>query len=469
MTQCKHYRICGRDALDGEDLCILHSQNPEKGRKAFDEALAEHRKVKGDDFQHFVFPALADFSKTEFKERANFMLVWFRDESRFDEAQFSGTADFNGSLFHGKTWFENAKFNNGALFSMTQFPGGAEFTAAQFDSRTSFGLAKFAQSARASFQHAQFTGKTDFFSSTFGETAFMSARFTGPVEFFHTEFIGKANFAATEFASKCRFINVQFKSGANFHGSRFTGQTLIATVSELGGYGLPPILSGGEVDFRDVLIYPLDTISIRNADLAQSRFLGTDLRKAEFVGVKWPKKGGRFRVYDEDAPLEGQTRAWHDIEHLYRQLKQNYEDRKDYERASDFHYGEKEMRRRNKEGTPLGLRVLLNLYWLVSGYGERWVRPLLWFIAFLGAFTIGYLWRGLLKFQTATPSGALKYVDFTHFLDVLVCSLQVMILLKPGYFETYDVWGRLIYTAQSVLGPILIGLFALAVRQRLKR
>jgi uncharacterized protein YjbI with pentapeptide repeats len=465
MPPCKYHRICGRDALNGEDLCILHSRSPEKDKKAFDEALEEHRKGKGDNFSYFVFPALADFSKTEFKERADFMLVWFRDESRFDEAKFSGMANFTGTLFDGKTRFQETKFNNGAVFS-AQFADGAEFNAAQFDSRTSFSSAKFNQSAQASFQHAQFTGKTDFFSSTFGETAFMWARFTGPVEFFHTKFIGKANFAATEFASQCRFINVQFNSGANFHGARFTAQTLIATISELGGYGLPAVFSGGEVDFRDVTIYPLDTISIRNADLGQSRFLGTDLRKAEFVGVKWPKKGGRFRVHDEDAQLsEGQTRAWHDIEHLYRQLKQNYEDRKDYERASDFHYGEKEMRRKNPE-TSRGLWLLLILYWLVSGYGERWIRPLVWAAALLVVCAILYLFLGV---SPKNGGAALAWTSGRDWLESLLYSFRVMTILRPDDLVPVGLTAKFLSAIQSILGPIILGLFALAVRQRLKR
>ena len=71
-----------------------------------------------------------------------------------------------------------------------------------------------------------------------------------------------------------------------------------------------------------------------------------------------------------------------------------YEDRRDYERAGDFHYGEKEMRRRNKE-TAWGLRIFLWLYRLFSGYGERYLPPLFWAgLLFVGS-TIGYWWWGL--------------------------------------------------------------------------
>ena len=73
---------------------------------------------------------------------------------------------------------------------------------------------------------------------------------------------------------------------------------------------------------------------------------------------------------------------WEQVERLYREVKQNYNDHRDYARAGDFHYGEKEMQRLNCR-TPLSLWVFLCLYWMVSGYGERFLRPLLWAVGLL--------------------------------------------------------------------------------------
>jgi hypothetical protein len=44
-----------------------------------------------------------------------------------------------------------------------------------------------------------------------------------------------------------------------------------------------------------------------------------------------------------------------------------------------------------------------------------------------------------------------------------------MLLLKPDELEPGAESARLIITVQSVIGPILFGLFGLALRQRLKR
>jgi len=130
------------------------------------------------------------------------------------------------------------------------------------------------------------------------------------------------------------------------------------------------VFSDAYVDFSELTIDPLDKLSFRDADLQKCIFLDTDLRKVEITGSIWPLIEIRFGVYDEIAPLQPKAeRQFSRIERLYRELKQNYEDRRDYERAGDFHYGEKEMRRQNPD-TPRTSKVLLNLYRLSSGYGE---------------------------------------------------------------------------------------------------
>ena len=63
---------------------------------------------------------------------------------------------------------------------------------------------------------------------------------------------------------------------------------------------------------------------------------------------------------------------------------------------------------------------------------------------------------------------ALSARDVSSWLDAALYSLQVMTFLRP---QDYILTGlsKAIYTAQSLLGPLLLGLFALTVRQRLKR
>lgn len=90
-----------------------------------------------------------------------------------------------------------------------------------------------------------------------------------------------------------------------------------------------------------------------------------------------------FRNYRSVAKLEEKIPRWRDqwalLSRAYRDLKTAYEENKDYIYASDFHYAEKEFRRINYE-VPRQIRIQLQLYWLVSGYGERVLRPIWWFL-----------------------------------------------------------------------------------------
>jgi len=52
-------------------------------------------------------------------------------------------------------------------------------------------------------------------------------------------------------------------------------------------------------------------------------------------------------------------------------------------------------------------------------------------------------------------------------LSALHYSFRVMTLLKPDELEPMG-FAKVIQTLQSLLGPLFLGLFALAVRQRLK-
>jgi hypothetical protein len=154
---------------------------------------------------------------------------------------------------------------------------------------------------------------------------------------------------------------------------------------------------------------------------------------------------------------------WEQIELLYRELKQNHEDRRNYARAGDFHYGEKEMQRRNPK-TSRSLKFFLRLYWIVSGYGERFLLPLGWALGLLLVATVTYLWLGLV------PKGGGPSLQWGNYKDLgltIDYGLRVMTLLRPDDLVPVG-YARYVHTLQSLLGPLFLGLFALAVRQRLK-
>jgi uncharacterized protein YjbI with pentapeptide repeats len=442
MPECEHFEICGLDAEENteEDLCILHSQNPEKNKEEFDEALAAHRKKHEHNFQHFVFPGHVDcFKGATFAEWARFFHATFCQGADFSRTKFSEGADFSRATFTGYAKFFGATFTRNTKFSRATFTRWADFRVARFNDRTSFARATFTEGV--SFSDGEFMAHAAFSNAKFmTDASFVGAKFTEGADFSGTSFGNVAEFVRARFLGRTRFLSRQEK------------------VKHI------PIFFGTLVNFREVDMAP-DSVVFQNADLRKCHFLGTDLRKAEFTSVKWPEIGGRFRVYDEDVELsDGETRPWPLIEQLYRQLKQNHEDRRDYKRAGDFHYGEEEMRRNSPE-TPRGLWFFLTLYWLVSGYGERCLRPLICAVGVVVLSTFLYLFWGL---HPKEGGSALVWTSLCDWPQAAHYSFQVMTLLKPDDLVPVG-YAKAVRTFETLAGPILLGLFTWTLKQRLLR
>lgn len=422
--KCKHFDICHRD----EDIlklvngyCILHARG-EKSAQAFTRALEAHRETSS-DFRFFVFPT-----------------------ARFSDERFDRPAQFSYAIFPPNTHFVGTHFTQAVEFNHAQFTGSAVFQHAKFDQK-------------AHFIDARFGGSADFDGATFLAEGYLTgATFSGRLSFFKTHFAQRASFGGAEFSGIAEFFETTFGGETSFCRTIFRGQSLFQ--------GLPGTLIFQEsaVDFSQVTGVA-ETIRFRHADLRQCRFDGTDCRRIEFTNVRWPRQSGRTAIFDEIAwPKDSEKRShWSVVERLYRELKQNHEDRRDYERAGDFHYGEKEMRRRNLD-TPAWLRGILFLYWLLGGYGERISRPLVWIIGVLVYCAVVYVWGGL------APEGSSDAtMTFGEFPQALRYSFEVMFFLKPDDLAPQAPAGQWLRAIESVLGPIFLGLFALALRQRLRR
>ena len=504
MEKCKYHNVCElyADADPEAGLCILHSQNPNKDKYLFNTALEKHRMENGGDFRLIFFSEKADFSEATFPGDVVFSGATFSGDVDFSEAKFSGKAYFFMAKLSGKANFSQATFSEMGQFPRAEFSGDADFSEATFSGHAAFFMAEFSEMAifsrvtfseMATFRMAEFSGDGDFSGAKFSEMAdFGEAMFSGKATFVMAEFSGNADFSRATFSGSTYFPGATFSGDADFSQSEFSGRrtyfpraTFLGRAMFLGRAILidayakdkaSPILKDkvipifsevkNEVDFRGVNVSPTQELIFRDADFSKCLFGQTDLRKAEFTGVSWPKPGKRFQVYDEICPLRpSETRRWDHIERLYRELKRNHEDRRDYERAGDFHYGEKQMRRKSPE-TPFLLKCLLTLYWTVSGYGERYIRPLVCAFVLLVASTCGYLILGIAPNKAVTPLALTNPKDWLH---VGLYSLQVMTLLRPMDLVPLTVAATGVKVFQSLLGPIIIGLFALAIRQRLKR
>ncbi len=511
MAQCEHYQVCERDALDGHDgKCILHSENPDKDSEAFLEALEKHQQ-HGLDFRWMVFPGEIDFREQTLKEKSYFDDAIFKDRALFMGTNFQKTASFRRATFEGEVFFMDADFEQKADFWKTTFKKNVDFSNSSFEEKNTRGR------HISNFESADFLGETVFDGSIFkcganfsevnfwDEARFKNAVFEGDSSFWHVTFDGwtcflHSNFAqwtSFEFAhfTKASFVNTTFERGVSFecafrNGNQIQFESVNFTGCEFGGNGLfagdehgDQIFANGDVKFRDVTLEEDASLHFRYADLSNCQFLRTDLRNAEFTGVKWREEVSsdgwlfeewfsRIGLYDEvheqnqDQEDESSERdnsetdipPWSEIERLYRQLKRNYEERGDFPRGGDFHIGEKEARRRNPE-TRWGPWFLLTVYRALSKYGERALPATFWLLGLVPALALFYF---LLGASTCTLCGSVSYSE------ALLSSMEATFYpVRPVEFQGF--WPQLLSIIQRVASPIIITLLALALRQRVKR
>ncbi|MDP3024771.1 MAG: pentapeptide repeat-containing protein [candidate division Zixibacteria bacterium] len=481
------------------------------------------------DFTGSTFKDYANFSGATFQGEASFEVATFQKEIHFEGVTFNGVANFErtsirqgvsfkstvfnseayfgGAVFQILASFEKASFGRAANFENSFFQNGADFTGATFKNRTNFKEANFKEDAI--FVGTKFKGKTSFENAVFQmEARFISAYFESEADFsggfFQKEaffanviFQNKAGFARTTFQGQTKFVKNTFEFPVSFFRASFIEETTFSSAGEvifpynfsetiltLGEEDTKRVMFEKEVDFRNVKFLKPEKVSFRKVDLSKFRFLGTDLRKVEFVDVGWYKEKGRGRnkIYDEVSPDPGTKKFDYPlISQMYKRLRANYEDNLNYAEAGDFHIGEMEMRRKGEKN--FFNKCIVWAYKLISNYGESYWRPLLcWILPILLLFPLLFMYSGIEQITSRQSPYMIHYQfnlstislsnagDFIKdYLKSFVYSLSVFSLVREKLYRPISNLGHFWMVLESIFSPTLIAFFLLALRRRFKR
>lgn len=356
---------------------------------------------------------------------------------------------FRKSVFYDIVEFTNIKVNHFQIVDKTIFMESASFNNLEID-------------------HG-FLGKSEFknilkiFKTTFSEA----------IEFYALTLENEFSFNSCRFKGTTLFLELKGNcSKYDFSRSYFSGKTLFAGSEE------NKLFFGKSVLFLSTTLNPSNVVSFRNVDLSKCQFLDTDLRGIEFTDVIWPKLNNRSVVFDEfdlqkNKLNKNYNYPWEKIERLYRELKHNYEDRKDYARSGDFNFAEKEIRLNNPK-TSKSEKFLIFLYKLFSGYGEEVLKPFFWLISIFIFSTFFYLVFGMSyidsakKVHTIDLDNLVQNFNLKNLMGVCLYSLRTMFFLLPPNLEIIGD-SYFVNTIERLLSPLFLTLFALAIRQKLKR
>jgi hypothetical protein len=460
------------------------------------------------------------FNETNFDDDAYFEGATFGDDVEFGiyaeheppGAHFGGNAIFDRAHFMSSATFDTVRFNRDALFRECNFGGWLTCTRTEFDGNLSLNGACFAEGTifrQSTFGAARFLGPMAAGKSVLLEYCSFNERvlieIAAPhVSFTHTRFTVGANIrlrhaAITLDGAEFGSVSTLAKSGERFS---FYGapqphpQVQMLNEEVVLSPGLPRITSVRNVDLAtlvvvDILLAPCWFTGAHNID--KLRIEGSNLFALTPRGLKfgwtvppvwwWTRRQTLVEEHAWRASLSSSRRAcWHPIEcrqlewvkkdvdkspvttspgqvtTLYRSLRKAQEDSKNEPGAADFYYGEMEMRRADHQ-TPLAERVILWLYWLVSGYGLRGLRALFFLIVVvLGAARL----LEFVGFNGSNPS----------FQEALIYSAQSAISMTSNnkvLTERINSNGEALQIALRLIGPVLIGLALLSLRNRVKR
>ncbi|WP_063761153.1 pentapeptide repeat-containing protein [Streptomyces sp. NRRL S-237] len=482
------------------------------------------------------FEAETTFEKARFDGAAGFYTTHFT-ATVFDEVQFSGETVFSGAFFAGEVRFDRAQFSGGVGFGHARFLGDAAFEETHFAGEAVFSQAQFSDLAR--FGGARFTTLAWFgpFVAARG-VGLSGAIFEAPVTLeiaaptvscVRTRWNSTATLRLRHAIVNLKDAVLSAPVAVTAHPTRFT--VFRGAVDEG--------LLTGSPDVRVASVQGVDAahLVLTDIDLSDCLFAGAfhldQLRlegRCTFATVPhgWHRRGilpvrwTRRRTLAEEhhwrahcagqptvepdhppAPHVWRTGPGHpdadltpdpeDVSATYRQLRKAFEDGKNEPGASDFYYGEMEMRRHDRRddgtGTPPGERGLLHAYWLLSGYGLRASRALTWLLAAMSLTVLLLMLWGLpaegpkQKATGTVPAGGGKVtfvidkddpknptrdrLTVKRFDKALSVTLNSVVFRSSG--QDLTTAGTYIEMASRLLEPSLLALAVLAVRGRVKR
>jgi hypothetical protein len=398
----------------------------------------------------------------------------------------------------GSALCERASFPDGAPFGGTIFLRAADFSEAVFGGIAAFNDAEFCGCARfddskfevARFGASKFGGDVSFLNANvMTELKLESVSITGALSLDGIRAAGQVDVRAAATSVTC--THGLFSGRATL---QLEGSPLILTDTVFEQSARVDGLSGGPVSVSSLRGVDAEHLTLANADLSHCLIYG--LRRPEQLRLAghikflptprgWRPRWGWLRwrwtnrnaLYEEHLWRQHSDRyadIWPPIDPaghvnetapipepellavLYRQLRQAIENARNEPGAADFYYGEMEMRRISTDRRDE--RLLLTLYWLVSGYGLRASRSLFLLAALILLAALGLQRAGF-------PGTTHGYADCLLYASGSVFSLDLI-----GHLGTVLTdWGQLIRITLRVCGPLLLGLGALAVRGRIKR
>ncbi|MCD8406563.1 hypothetical protein LNI98_01190 [Tenacibaculum dicentrarchi] len=388
------------------------------------------------DFSKFVFP---DFEKSDFKENKD------------------GTSRFTKNFWNRG---ESKEFSEDVIFLPAKFLGEADFSQTLFRKEAGFG-AVFSENAN--FEKTIFSKEANFAYSEFsGKSIFIEAKFSEEANFNRTKFLAPTNFQFTFFLKKTSFIETTFSDWSNFRSIKFSGDNSVLFQDLKGNENGVLKLEFSTINFTDKTIFR--GVNLKNAIFGQS-----DITEVKFKNCIWNENSSRIILNYEKGLGFKDDSNYKELEDLYRQLKVNFDNSKNWELSGKAYVSEMEMRRKIYQNEFLiniksfhPIKAFIGLinwflfifYKVFGGYTQNYILPFLW-LSLL--FTVSLL----------------VYSDYCFFQEYCECNFKPwkeaidasFPFFKSDKNSQHLKWNYF----QKISSSILLTFFILALRKRFRQ
>jgi uncharacterized protein YjbI with pentapeptide repeats len=350
---------------------------------------------------------------------------------RILEEKESDAYRFKGFFFPTFFDFSGFEFKKNVSFSQAVFAGGVNFSKAKFlGDLSDFSEAKFS-GALNDFKEVKFLGK---------KTIFNLAEFSGETPFKNADFLGvEVDFKGIEFSKDIESIS--------FGGTIFEAKTNFTWV-----------------------------------DLRNFFFFLVDLKNVDFSLLDWDWK---YKLQNEiSIPRYTKLKEvfYKETSEIYRQLKVQFHNKRDFAKAGMFHFREQECKRKACKllSWQIFNRAFLRFLKWSCGYGEKLSKVVLSSFEIVLAFAIFYMSLGLHK-TDQNESLLFQYslnAFSTTFLGTILKDFWTSLIFSiKGFFplwrfQQYKVVGdvaNLVAGIEFLLGAFMVGLFVYVFRRRMDK
>ena len=176
------------------------------GRILFKPSFSASTFPDGADFTDALVIGTADFSDISFQYDVDFEGAYFQNTVQFRRAQFAGSVFFHHTTFNFAVYFNDARFTSASRQNRATHEG--------------VGFRNASVRGEASFSGVDFSGKAIFDSMVFGDDAtFLGACFHKSVDFGRAEFHRTVSFKEATFLGSSNFNDASFKAQTSFQGA----------------------------------------------------------------------------------------------------------------------------------------------------------------------------------------------------------------------------------------------------------